>query len=239
LASQLANVMCMIFALPSAHNEWNDAMWMHLLTTFVELVKATATPIAAVIVALSYKPVLLSILTRSKLELEGFGVKAKIDQIEQQQVAAVNPATEKLPEARTLDPSPRPVVNIMETRIRADLSKIDGEKREPILVRALAQSRLEAGHEFTYIRIFGSQIAALKRLNEVGRATVDNAREFFKPYAEKFPQIYSNYGFEGWLGFLRNSEMIKQDGNDLEISDFGRDFLMYLTERRLTENKLW
>lgn len=93
-------------------------------------------------------------------------------------------------------------------------------------MRALAHSRLEAGHEFTYNRIFGSQIAALERLNEVGRATVDIAREFFRPYAEQ-PQVYSNYGFDGWLGFLKGSGLIVQTGNVLEISDFGRDFLMY------------
>jgi hypothetical protein len=37
------------------------------------------------------------------------------------------------------------------------------------------------------------------RLNEVGRATVDDAREFVRPYAEQFPQIYSNYGFDARL----------------------------------------
>lgn len=88
-------------------------------------------------------------------------------------------------------------------------------------------------------RIFGSQIAALKRLNEVGRATVDDAREFFRPYAEQFPQLYNNYGFDGWLGFLKGGGLIVQNGNVLEISDFGRDFLIYLTERRLAENKPW
>ena len=76
-------------------------------------------------------------------------------------------------------------------------------------------------------------------MNEVGRATVDDAREFFKPYAEQFPQVYNNYGFDGWLGFLKNNTLVVQNGNLLEISDFGRDFLLYLTDKRLTENKAW
>jgi hypothetical protein len=217
-------------------------MWMHLLTAFVELVKAIAWPCAFVIVALSFKPLLVSVLPsfeRRKIELEVLGVRATIDAAEQQQSVAENPATEKLPAARILDPSPRPAVNIIETRFRDELSKIEAaERREPILVRALALSRLEAGHEFIYIRIFGSQIAGLKRLNEAGRATVDDAREFFKPYAEKFPQLYTNYGFDGWLGFLKSAYLIQQDGNVLQITEFGRDFLMHLTERRLAENKI-
>jgi hypothetical protein len=74
-------------------------------------------------------------------------------------------------------------------------------------------------------------------LNEVGRATVDDVREFFRPYAEQFPKIYSNYGFDSWLTFLKASALIVQHDNVLEISDFGRDFLLYLTERRLLKNK--
>jgi len=209
---------------------------------WVELAKAMAWPIAVVIVSLIFKPGLRDFLrsfTARKIEVEGFGVKARIDAAEQQKGAAENPATEKLPQAPALDPSPRLAVNIIETRLREELNGFEAGKREPVLVRALAHSRLEAGHEFTYNRIFGSQILALKRLNEVSRATVDDAREFFKPFAEQFPQLYNNYGFDAWLGFLLGGAMIVQNGNVLEISDFGRDFLVYLTERRLSENKPW
>lgn len=216
-------------------------MWIEIVKAVVEVVKATAWPIALLIIALTFRSGLLSALPslfRRKFELEGLGFKAKIDAAEQQQAGGENPASEKLPETPALDPSPRVAVNIIETRVRGELSGIEAGKREPVLLRALAQSRLEAGHEFTYNRIFGSQILALKRLNEVGRATVDDARTFFKPYAEQFPQIYSNYGFDGWLGFLK-AVLIVQNGDVLEISDFGRDFLVYLTERRLSENKPW
>jgi hypothetical protein len=118
-------------------------MWMHLLTAFVELVKAIAWPSAFVIVALSFKPLLVSVLrlfVPRKIELEALGFKATIDAAEQQQSVAENPTTEKLPAARTLDPSSRLAVNILETRFRGELSNIEAERREPILVRALAHS---------------------------------------------------------------------------------------------------
>jgi hypothetical protein len=208
----------------------------------VELAKALAWPIAAVIIVLSFKVELRSFLPpflRRKMEIElPGGFKAKIDVAEQQQ--GDNPTATALDVRKpTLDPSPSPAVNIIETRIRRESENIDAAKKEAILVRALAQSRLQAGHEFTYNRIFGSQILGLKRLNEAGRATIDDAREFFKPYAEQFPQIYANYGFDGWLGFLKNNSLITQTGNTIEITDFGREFLFYLTAARLVENKPW
>lgn len=209
---------------------------------FVELVRAVAWPIAVVIIALGFKPELITGLPaflRRKMEIDAFGVKAKIEAAEQQQAVKANPATEKLSQSPALQPSSRPPINIMEARLRADLETIDADKKQGVLLRALAVARVEYGHEFTYNRIFGSQIAALKRLNEVGQATADQAREFFKPYAERFPQIYDSYGFDGWLGFLKGSGLVIQNGNAFEISDFGRDFLFYLTDRRLMEGKAW
>ncbi len=217
-------------------------MWIELAKAIVEFVKAAAWPMAFVIVALSFKPGLLAALpslSRRKIEVEGLGFKAKIDATEQQQAATANPATENLPKTPALDPSPRSAVNIIETKLNQELKGFEAEKHEAILVRALAHSRLEAGHEFAYNRIFGSQIVGLKRLNEIGRAKVDDARQFFNPYAEKFPEIYREYSFDSWLGFLKSCGLVTQEGSFLEISEFGRDFLMYLTERRLTENKAW
>jgi hypothetical protein len=80
------------------------------------------------------------------------------------------------------------------------LNKIDVKARESILLSSLAEARLRAGHEFVYNRIFGSQISALKRLNEVGQATVDDARQLFELYARQFPQIEQIWLREvGWV----------------------------------------
>lgn len=220
---------------------WEAIMYIELVKAFVEVVKAAAWPAVLLIVALTYKGQLTAILPsvmRRKIEFEGLGFKAKIDATEQQQAAAENPATEKLPTAQSLDPSPREAVNVIEVKLTQDLKGIEADKKEAILLRALAQSRLEAGHEFTYNRIFGSQIAGLKRLNEVGRVTIDDARQFFNNSAENYPEIIRrSYTFEIWLGFLLGNELIKQYGSLLEITEYGRDFLSYLIHRRLSEIK--
>lgn len=96
-------------------------MWIELVKAAAELVRAMAWPIAVVIVALSFKPGLLSALPslfRRRFELEGVGFKAKIDAGEQQQGAGENPATEKLPETPSLNPSPRPAVNMVDAAAR-------------------------------------------------------------------------------------------------------------------------
>jgi hypothetical protein len=96
--------------------------------------------------------------------------------------------------------SPSQAVARLEKEMRNEVktlnSALNSEQKEDRLIRVLAETRLRAGHEFIYNCIFGSQIAFLKRLNEVAKLTIDQAREFLKPYADQFPQIYSHYSFE-------------------------------------------
>jgi hypothetical protein len=56
--------------------------------------------------------------------------------------------------------------------------KSEDEKRD-LFIRVLAQSQLEATFERIYNMIFGSQIAGLRRLNELGRVSIEDARAFF------------------------------------------------------------
>ena len=210
---------------------------------FVELMRAIAWPIVALVIFSSLwkkgtsEELIAFIRRRIALELPG-GFKATIDAATEQK-AIDNPAQEQLPVAPAMDPSPRPGVNSMEKRLREDVMTIEEPKRIPVLLRALAQSRLDAGHEFTYNRIFGSQILALKRLNEIRSTTVEEASAFFRPYAEQYPQFYSNYGFNGWLEFLVLSTLVDNNADRLTITDVGRDFLVYITDKRLTELKPW
>ncbi len=199
-----------------------------------------AWPIALVVVGIIFKADLKALLSslgnrQWSLKVPG-GFEAIVATSEQQQ--GKNPAEEKVALLiESLAPSQRPAVNIIETRIRNDLESVETSKRDSVLLRALAQSRLEAGHEFTYNRIFGSQIAVLKRLNEAGRATIEDAQQFFELYAKQYPEVYNNYGFRGWLGFLSSNALVSQQDNIFQITEFGRDFWTYLTEKRLAENK--
>ena len=209
---------------------------------FVKVLVPLGWPIVTVIVTLLLKgeifTFLRSILQRNfEFELPG-GFKGKVDSAEQQKSADQNPAAKELTVAAP-GPSQSPALNQIVSELQNALNAIDKPAREAALIGALAEARLRAGHEFVYNRIFGSQILCLKRLNEMGRATVDDVREFFKPYAEQFPQLYSKYGFDEWLAFLKSNGLIVQNDSLVEASDFGRSFLVYLTVMRLPENKPW
>jgi hypothetical protein len=49
---------------------------------------------------------------------------------------------------------------------------------------------------------------------------------------------YATYAFEGWLSFMLNNGLVERTGDTLRSTVFGNDFLIYLREQRLTENKL-
>jgi hypothetical protein len=165
---------------------------------FVKVLVPLGWPITTVILALLLKGktfTLLGSIVQRNLEFELPGFKAKV--YAEQQTSA-EPAKELTVAA--LASSQSPALNRIVTELQNSLDTIDNQAREATLVRALGEARLRAGHEFVYNRIFGSRILALKRLNEVGQATVDDAQQFFKPYAEQFPQLYSKYGFDKWAG---------------------------------------
>ena len=198
-------------------------------------------PVAAFAIAFLFKKTLpnaLYNLFSRRVTLEGFGLKAEVDAQEQQRSGGENPVERKLPTSQAIAPSNRKVINDMEAAIKIDLTNTDADKKEAVLIRALAETRLTAGHEFTYNRIFGSQIVFLRQLNSMSHVTIDQARSFLEPYIVQNPLIYNNFGFEQWIAFLRNSGLIIKEDKFLRIGDIGRDFLFYLTEMQLFEGKV-
>ena len=53
----------------------------------------------------------------------------------------------------------------------------------------------------------------------------------------EFPEFYNNYSLENWIGFLMQWQLIANSENGLNITDAGREFLVYLTYHQLPENK--
>jgi hypothetical protein len=202
----------------------------------VDLVKALAWPLAVGAIAWRLGPGFLEALRGRSVKVEGFGASITV---EQQVTSPDNPIN-----GPGLDRPARPpavvlreTVQLLEQRIKADLAQYAQADREPALINALAAARVAGTHEFHYNRIFGSQIAGLRLLDERGSATVAEARTFFEPYARQYPQVYSTYGFDGWLGFMLKAKLVDRTGDRLTTTPYGHDFLVYLREVRLTEIK--
>ncbi len=224
--------------------------WLLLIVDLLKsLVSALAWPVAVVLSVWRIGPALMQLLAGRNVQLKGFGLDLIILAREQQAAtstgdnAAARPAlpaplaAELAPAAPAPAVAARPAFQAIELDLRAELNQFAPAARESTLVTALANARLFGQHEFAYNRIFGSQIAGLKLLDETGPKTVQEAREFFAPYAAQWPAIYTTYPFESWLGFMINSGLVQRNGDTLTATIYGHDFLVYLREARLTEIK--
>ena len=221
----------------------------------VMLAKALAWPIVVTAAICAVRPHLGKVAEsfgHRGVTVKGFGVEAKFDALEQQKESkAINSAklgaapvtTAVVPAATSsaLAPPPTAAAALLEQELSASLDDLhlDAAGQRAILLRELTTSRLQKGHEYVYNRIFGSQILALKRLDDRGGlgATVQDAKTFFEPYVQQSPEFYARYGFDGWLGFLVSNRLIKRDGDRLEATEFGHDFLVYLVDSRLSVEK--
>ena len=209
---------------------------------FVELVRALAWPVTTGLVIFWLRPALaecLRSLATRKVAITAPGVSATLEAASQKE-AGISPALSlPITQIVTLPPTPNPnvVAADLEKKIAEQLAETPPEYREPILIRHLANTRIQGRHEYVYNRIFGSQIAGLKRLNDVGRASMDEARIFAKIAIEENPEFYKDYGFNGWIDFLIKNSLVNKNEEFLHITDMGKDFLRYIIEFRLTEIK--
>ncbi|KQO89380.1 hypothetical protein ASF36_23375 [Methylobacterium sp. Leaf90] len=174
-------------------------------------------------------------------------------QVEAQKHAPV-PEPEKLP-IPTPGPStvpvemppPHPVFAPLEADLRRRVEQsVPGglEVQMAWALRLTVMAQVERDHEQTYRLIFGSQIAALKELNVRGPLTIDQSREVFAVTAMKnYPDTFKAETFGDWAEFLVNRNLVvvapQPFTNETRaiLTPLGKDFLMFVTSRGLTEYK--
>jgi hypothetical protein len=131
-----------------------------------------------------------------------------------------------------------PAIEKLEQELLSQIKAFKEEDRVGILALSLAEAQLAAAFGQIYALIFGSQILGLSELAKLSKVTNEEANLFFIEYAAKrFPLIYANYDFSGWMRFLLSNNLIEQDQNDIRITDTGRYFLLWLEKTRLPVNK--
>ena len=115
--------------------------------------------------------------------------------------------------------------------------KTDAE-RIGILQRALATTNIEL--EYTRIAhiIFGSQLNLLVQLAGTRHCLPRlQAEVTYTDAKARFPDLYSERPFETWLGYLASSNVILIDGERLDITQYGSDFLKFLIDARLAYDR--
>ena len=133
-----------------------------------------------------------------------------------------------------------PIVQEQENLIHNDLKKLNISREEivKLLVRHLAVTQLYNRAEFIYRTIFGSQIGLRKFLNIAGVATKAQLSAIYENTKFQFPDLYVNYSFVQYLQYRLTQILITtQDNEHYFITVAGKEFLKWMTDMSLPENK--
>ena len=192
-------------------------------------------------IVVAFKPELLSFLPSAlqrkfKVAVAGV-VTLEMDALEQQQKITPRLAESGAVELKEIPGLTRtPAIANLERQIHAQLKTVTAEPVD-VLVRSLAQARLEAWFGKIYALIFGSQIHGLIELRARRKIPTAQAIAYYEEYEKANPEFYKEYGFAGWIGFLRNTQLITQTEDDVVITDVGDDFLIWLEATKLSPNR--
>jgi hypothetical protein len=171
--------------------------------------------------------------------------KISKDGIQTNNVIQTQKDVEKKPSADELMKSFDSVVLLdFETAIKKDLEsrQLDSKEAIDILSRHLAATQLALRFESINTSIYGSQISLLKYLNSrvpQGEAVENIKSYFYDSAAVLYPDLYNHYPFEAYLHFLVSRTLIVGTGNTYNITNLGRDFLIYLVQSGKSEVRLY
>ncbi len=209
-----------------------------LLTSVAAILKSFAWPLGTVILAFRFHKQIVAIASSVTQRLTSIKVPGVIEAnliAEQAQTSVTTPTTTI---ALAALPDPTPAVAKMERETQKLLDAVPPDEQVARLTRACAVQTLNAGFAVLYAIIFGSQIKALIELRARRRTTAAEALQFFRPYSEQYPQIYESYGFAGWIGFLRDKELIEQvEALSYQITDYGDEFVAWIQSMGLSPEK--
>ena len=126
----------------------------------------------------------------------------------------------------------------IEHSLQNDLNAVPVDQREAQLLTSLAQTRLESAFNLAYANIFGSQIRALRLLNDRGGKISRETADFEFKALQKEHQVFSDWSLDQYLNFLRHYLFIDEVQGEFVLTDFGREFLAHLSRKGLSEERL-
>ncbi len=128
-----------------------------------------------------------------------------------------------------------PMLRETEANVRARFDEIEPTEREAFLSRTITMLMVLSIYEMAWLNIFGSQLRALNQLNN-RMLTHEELRHFYDEGAANLPQLYQNRTYESWLAFLRTSVLVRDEGDRIQITVRGREFLRYVVQSGYDQN---
>ncbi len=128
-----------------------------------------------------------------------------------------------------------------EKSISASLSRtqLDSDvKRMAFLKRWLAITTTERNYYRIAHLIYGSQVRLLIQLAGTANGLAyDKAQEVFNQALREFPALHGERKLEDWLAYLHTTHLVADLNDRIDITQYGKDFLAYLVEARLSYDR--
>jgi hypothetical protein len=207
---------------------------MDVLKEVLEFLVAISWPIVVLIIALMFRADLGALIPRLKRAgPSGIEFDAAEQRKQAAEISQSNPA-----ELKKIPGVQRTAASVgVEQKLREAINKIEQSERFDVVLAELASSRLETHFALTYNIIFGSQIRALRLLNERnGVVPVSEAHAYFEEVKANHGE-FSDWTFEQYSNFLRVAYLIEERNNQVFLTDIGREFLFFILKYRLSEGK--
>lgn len=206
---------------------------MSWLEFIADMAGHVAWPIAIVVLALAFRSKVDELLPRIT-KIGSSGVELSLPK--QSTEASGELQSEEISDTK-LVPLRDDVALSIERRNKEALDKFssDANEREELLLRALTAQQMEKNFLLVYQGIFGSQIRALRLLNErnIPRAEAENLLKVLK--AEE-PAL-GDWTLDQYLNFLLRWRLISVDAEQIVITETGRNFLIFLVQQGLSEDR--
>lgn len=142
---------------------------------------------------------------------------------------ALRPRDPNVPAVLTSMPEPLPTIRDLEARLRQGLGDYNADKHIDLLLRNLAQARIERAFESVYAEIFDSQVKALVELRNAG-GTIDraDAEQYFEQVKLKFPEAFGSTSFDQWFSYAQRNLLAQETDGKIVLTQVGRDFLEFV-----------
>jgi hypothetical protein len=207
--------------------------------TFLTPLATAAWPIGLFGVAWLLRSEIRGILPRIR-SIRGAGLEADLAEGQSQENAS--PAPLPIAGFGAGMPPSDVVYNDFDQVLRSTLDNefgADTEKKLAWAIRLRSLSEVGRLHEWNFRNMFGSQLRALRALNSTTQMKASDLEQYLKE-AQANPDtmpIHQSRTFDEWVRYLIQTgyilESVEQEARTFEITNFGHNFLQWVTEARV------
>lgn len=135
----------------------------------------------------------------------------------------------------------RAVFIVQEQKVKREFEEkgldVTGDDVVKVLIKHLAGFQILHAAERVHGLIFGSQIILLKEINQWGGVVSSKyLSEYYEKLKKEKPE-YEDSEETRYFAYLFSDNLIVREGDSVHITDFGKEFLLWITYAQKTENK--